>query len=601
MSAGATVRNSDAAGTVMPVKRDASQLRVWFPIALVAAYWGFIYVNQNFGFSAAGRFISRMIVLLLFVLIYTVWWLTRSAISWRNRFLAIVVIFAISTVAVLVADKSMSAFGFFLSAGPLILTASTIWLLLTKQADPFIRRGGFVALMILVCGYFTLTRFDGLYTNQSGEIHWRWTPTSEQTFLKELSTNVRPAAFAAGKQRAWTLSAGDSPEYRGLQRDGVVRGVSLATDWNEHPPKLLWTKKVGPAWSGMILVDGNLVTQEQRGDKEAVTCYDAETGDEIWVHEDPVRFEENLSGAGPRATPTFVDGRIYTYGGKGTLNSLKAESGEVVWSHDCPADAEVAQGDRPQWGYSASPLVVDGLVIVFAGGGDKSVLAYHADDGKLAWTRAGGKQSYSSAQLVTLQDTKQIVMHDNRALMGLNIADGVVLWELPGTSEFSLPMLQPHVVGAANLVFSTEPQLGMVEIKREGEKWSASDTWNNNKLRSGFNDFVIHDGCVFALDDGVLCCIDLADGHRLWKKGRLDHGQILLLADQKLLLLLLEKGDAVLVSADRGGFNELGRFKALQGKTWNSPVLVGNRFYARNGEEMVAYDVSPKSQATTEK
>ena len=131
--------------------------------------------------------------------------------------------------------------------------------------------------------------------------------------------------------------------------------------------------------------------------------------------------------------------------------------------------------------------------------------------------------------------------------MGLNIADGILLWEVPATSALSLPMLQPHVVGASNLVFSTEPQLAMVNIKRDGEKWSASDTWNNNKLRSGFNDFVIHDGCVFALDDGVFCCIDVADGQRFWKKGRLDHGQILFLADQKLLLLLLEKGDAVLV------------------------------------------------------
>jgi outer membrane protein assembly factor BamB len=514
--------------------------------------------------------------------------------------LAIGVVFAISAVAVLVADKSMSAFGFFLSAGPLILTASTIWLLLTKRADPFIRRVGFVALMILISGYFALTRFDGLYTNQSGEIHWRWTPTGEQTFLKERAANVRATASSASTQRPWTLRAGDSPEYRGPQRDGVVRGVSLSTDWNEHPPKLLWTKKVGPAWSGMILVDGHLVTQEQRGEKEAVTCYDAETGDEIWVHEDPVRYHDELSGAGPRGTPTFVDGRIYTYGGKGNLDCLKSETGEAIWTHDCPADAEVTEGDRPQWGYSASPLVVDGLVIVFAGGGDKSVLAYHAADGKLAWTRAGGKQSYSSAQLVTLEDTKQIVMHDNRALMGLNIADGALLWELPATSALSLPMLQPHVVGPANLVLSSEPQLTMVNIKHDGEKWSATDTWNNNKLRSGFNDFLIHDGCVFALDDGVFCCIDLADGQRLWKKGRLDHGQILYLEDQKLLLLLLEKGDAVLASADRSGFKELGRFKALEGKTWNSPILVGNRLYARNGEEMSAYDLSSTSQVTAQ-
>src|SRR6478752_6128964 len=114
MSAGANVQNSDVAVTSMPVKRDASQLRMWFPLALIAAYWAFIYVNQNYEFSAAGRFISRMIALLLFFVVFAVWWLTRSIISWRDRFLAIVIVVAISTVAVLLAHKSMSAFGFFL-------------------------------------------------------------------------------------------------------------------------------------------------------------------------------------------------------------------------------------------------------------------------------------------------------------------------------------------------------------------------------------------------------------------------------------------------------------------------------------------------------
>ena len=114
IDAGATVPNSDVATTSLPAKHDASRLRLWFPIALVATYWAFIYVNQNFEFSAVGRFISRMIALLLFFLTFTVWWLTRSVFTWRDRFLAIGVVVAVSAVAVLVADKSMSAFGFFL-------------------------------------------------------------------------------------------------------------------------------------------------------------------------------------------------------------------------------------------------------------------------------------------------------------------------------------------------------------------------------------------------------------------------------------------------------------------------------------------------------
>ena len=158
----------------------------------------------------------------------------------------------------------------------------------------------------------------------------------------------------------------------------------------------------------MIVVDGHLVTQEQRDEAEAVVCYDAATGKEEWSHEDKTRFEESLAGAGPRGTPTFHDGRIYALGGKGVLNCLNAATGEVVWSHDVAAETNAAV---PQWGYSISPLVVDGLVIVFLREGRRRrrsknrkpgrIAAYRADTGEQAWLHPTGAQSYSSPQLVS--------------------------------------------------------------------------------------------------------------------------------------------------------------------------------------------------------
>jgi outer membrane protein assembly factor BamB len=553
-----------------------------------------MYVNHHYEFSGAVRFISRMAALLLLFLFFTIWWLSRSQISWRDRLGAIAVAFVVATLALFAADKSMSAFGMFLSATPIIVTIWAAWLAVARRFDPFMQRAGFCVLMILACGYFTLTRFEGLFADQSGQTKWRWTNTSEQSFLANLASNRTPHPSKSAK--SWTLASQDSPEFRGIHRDGVVSNNPIATDWNERPPKLLWKKKVGPAWSGMILVDGHLVTQEQRDTKEAVVCYDATTGDELWIHEDPVRFEEGLSGPGPRATPTFAGDRIYSYGGKGNLNCLKAESGELIWSHDCVAEGEVPKADIPTWGYSSSPLVVDNLVLIFSGGASESVLAYKIEDGQLAWSCAGGKQSYSSPQLMTLADRQQIVMHDNAALRGIEITTGKQIWELPGESEIRLPMLQPHLTGNDTLVMSTEPDLVKVEIKHDGDKWTATETWRNNKVRAGFNDFVLHNDLILALDDGVLCCLDLKDGNRLWKKGRLGHGQMLLLPEQDLLLLLVEKGDAILLTADRAGYQELGRFKAIEGKTWNSPVLAGDRLFLRNGEEMAAYQLHAPAQ-----
>lgn len=574
--------------------RSTKVLRLWPAILLLVTFWGFLYFNYNAEMGMTTRFLSRMLAFLILLFGYLGWWLTRSAISWRDRWQAVAALALILIACSLLADKTVNAFALLLLSLPFIFTTWTLWRYASQWLTPTVKRLGFFLAILLTVGYFDLVRSDGLDASQKPDLSWRWIPSHEAAFLAS-AENAKKHTMEQAEGKPWTPQPGDCLEYRGSNRDGIFSGVSLATDWKVHPPKLLWRRKVGPAWSGLIVVDGHLVTQEQRGEKEVVSCYDAKTGDEIWVHEDPIRFEEALAGPGPRATPTFVDGNIYAYGAKGKLNCLDAATGKVLWSRDCPTDAGVAAGDMPQWGYACSPLVVDGLVILFAGGAsDKSVLAYQATDGKPAWTRTGGKQSYSSPQLITLKGQRQILMHDNAALMSLNIPDGELLWQRSSPSEMSLPMLQPHAAENDTVVISTEPGAALLDIKHDGEKWTVDDGWVNNKLRAGFNDFVLSDGCLYGLDDGVLCCIDLKSGERLWKKGRLGHGQVVVLADQKLLVVSSDKGEVILVSTNRKGYEELCRFQAIEGKTWNGLVIANGILFLRNGEEMAAYELTPQ-------
>src|SRR5262249_21175222 len=161
-------------------------------------------------------------------------------------------------------------------------------------------------------------------------------------------------------------------------------------------------------------------------------------------------------------------------------------TGAVLWSRDVMKDGEVESSEMPQWGYSVSPLVVDDLVIAFAGGTkDKSIIAYKAADGSIAWTRSGGKQSYSSPQLVTLNGKKQIAMHDTSAIRVLNIADGTEQWSKANESELSLPMLQPHVVAPNDLVVSTSPGMARFEVTSKSDD-AAAPRWATNKLRPDF-------------------------------------------------------------------------------------------------------------------
>jgi outer membrane protein assembly factor BamB len=402
---------------------------------------------------------------------------------------------------------------------------------------------------------------------------------------------VSIAAAATATAVDWQPRPGDLLELRGPGRDGVLSGITINANWSEQPPRLLWRQNIGPAWSGMIVVDDHIITQEQRGEFEVVSCYDASTGKEIWAHQDAARYELSMAGVGPRATPTFAGRRIYSLGAKGHLNCLAAETGEVIWSHDLVEEAGLAVDDLPEWGYSTSPLVVDGLVIIFAGGGPKSILAYSAADGKLTWSCAGGKHSYSSPQVVTLCGNRQIVMHDDRSLAGIEIADGTRLWEFPNPGDSPLVMLQPHAAGDDRLVISAGGTTAMLSVERNGGKWSAARRWSVKNFLPNFSDFVIQGDCIFGLSDGVLCCLEVTTGMRLWKKGRLGHGQVLSLPDQRGLLISSDKGELILVSATRDGYEELGRFAALNGKTRNGPVLAGGRIFLRNGEEMTAFEL----------
>ena len=592
MSNATTLASREQPAANQASEPGSSNLRVWPAVVLTIAFWLFLYANHTLEAATDTRFLARMIGYAIALLAFLGWWLSRSKVRWRDRLLALVVAIGFGAIAVQFADKTMNWFALLLTSFPVVMTVWTAWLLVARRFRPGVQRIGFCIAMFFTLGYFTLIRWDGLWAAQTAEMHWRWTPTKEQEFLasRESAAKERPETESARKK--WTLQPGDRPEFRGPQRDGVVSGVTVAADWTEHPPKLLWRKRIGPGWSGMIVVDSHLVTQEQRAESEAVVCYDAATGNELWAHNDPVRFDEPLAGAGPRGTPTFADGYIYSLGGKGTLNCLMPETGAVVWSANIMDDARVAPADMPQWGYSVSPLIVDGLVVVFAGGtSDKSVVAYHAADGKLAWTRAGGKQSYSSPQLVTLNGKKQIVMHDTSAIRGLNIADGAELWSYPNGREFSLPMLQPHVCSADDLVVSITPGMARLNVTQNGEKWAAAARWTTSKLRPDFSDFVIHQDRIYGLNDGVLCCLDLETGEQVWKKLRLSHGQILLLPDQAAMIVSTEKGEVILVGFDQDGPSELCRFQAIEGKTWNGPVLVGNRLLLRNAAEMAAYEI----------
>jgi outer membrane protein assembly factor BamB len=325
-----------------------------------------------------------------------------------------------------------------------------------------------------------------------------------------------------------------------------------------------------------------------------VTAYRLSTGEPVWRHSDPVRFYESNGGAGPRATPTLDKERVFAHGATGIVNALDARTGKLLWSHDSSADTEVPV---PGWGFSSSPLVVDDRVIVAASG---ALIAYDAATGERRWLMKSRGGSYSSPHLMTINGVDQIVLMGGKGTTSVAVADGTVLWDNPWAGA---PMVQPALLPGGDLLTTSADAMGGLGVRRLGLMhgpggWTVAERWTSRGLKPYFNDYVIHKDHAYGFDGNILSSVNLESGERAWKGGRYGNGQMLLLADQDLLLVISEEGELALVSATADKFTELARFPALNAKTWNHPVLVGDVLLVRNGEEMVAFRLSLRGPGT---
>jgi outer membrane protein assembly factor BamB len=519
-----------------------------------------------------------------------VWWVFFSRAPWIERLGAIALTIVALAATRLVLHKSVAGAGmgmlFFIYGLTSVSVALVIGSLVGRRLSERPRRAVLAASILLACGAWALVRTGGITGDADSDLAWRWSQTPEERLLAQ--TSEEPAAIPVAPAAAG--GGADWPGFRGPERDGVVRGVRIATDWSAKPPVEMWRRPVGPGWSSFAVQGGLFYTQEQRGEHEVVACYDVATGKPVWAHRDAARFYESNAGAGPRATPTLSDGRVYTLGATGILNALDARDGRVVWSRNAAADT---QTKTPGWGFSGSPLVVGDKVVVAAAG---TLAAYDRASGEPRWTGPKAGCCYSSPHRVTIGGVEQIVLLNGPGAVSVAPDDGRVLWQhqLPTGGR----IVQPALTADGDLLLSVGEgsDLYRVAVARGDGGWKVEERWASEGLKPYFSDFVVHRGHAYGLDAGTLACIDLKDGARKWAGGSYGGGQLVLLADEDLLLVISEQGELALAAASPDGFREVARFPAIKGKTWNHPVLAGDVLLVRNAEEMAAFRLSPAAR-----
>jgi outer membrane protein assembly factor BamB len=517
--------------------------------------------------------------------------------------------------------------GFIILASLLFPPAGLILLWTSKSTETQKKLLGSVGIVALIGVYaYTVSMWQGILPsmflqNPNAEAHYdelerhraaqRQTPSTEGEASSQTpsgenaastaspSTATDPAATAANTNPAapavstpaTKASRNSWSEYRGTNRDGRYEDVKILTKWPSGGPRQLWKQPVGGGYASFVCADGLAFTIEQRRRQEVVAAYNVETGREVWTHGWDAEFRESAGGDGPRATPTWHEGRVYALGAQGDLRVLDAKTGKLIWSKNILSDARAS---NLQWGMSGSPLIVDDKVIVQPGGtSGKSVMAYNKNNGSIVWSSLNDSQAYVSPMLATIAGKRQIVVVTSSRMVGLEVDNGSMIWEQPWNTSNGINCSQPIQVGPNRLFISSGYGKGaaLVEITGSGSEFAARTVWQNTFLRNKFNSSVFYDGHIYGLNDpGVLTCLDIETGQRKWQGGRYGFGQ-LVLADGHLIITT-EEGEVVLARATPDQHTEIARFSALEGRTWNNPAIVSGKLLVRNATHMACYDIS---------
>jgi outer membrane protein assembly factor BamB len=524
--------------------RERTFFRYWLPRLLgiiLVIDLGFIWLVPAEDFEGGMRMVAAVGSLLMFYLLFSLWLFIFSGYRWKWRWAIFLMI-------------------------PLVVVGTAVALF---------QRVDFTGDMTPVPRF----RWEESIRERQANL---------QTHREEQAKSGKPSISLVSQSET------DFPEYRGRKRDGIVTGSSLS-GFDKSKIREIWRQPCGGGYASFAIAGQGAVTIEQRGGEEVVVCYETATGKECWTYSYPAHFKETMGGPGPRATPTIVDGDVYSLGATGVLARLDGNTGKEKWKVNI-----LENNNNIMWGMSGSPLVFDNVVVVNPGrqresADGRAVIAYDRETGKEVWTVGGTQAAYASPMLATMAGRRQILIFDAVGLAGYDAAKGEPLWDYPWKTMNDINVAQPVILPDDRVFISSGYGHGcaMLKISEVNGQFSVNAVWPitpNPSMYCKFSNPVFYQGYLYGLDEGRIVCVDAEKGKRQWKEKDYGHGQLLLAGDK--LVILAETGELTIVAADPKAFRELGKIKVLKGeKTWNYPAMVGNRVFVRNHIEMACYEL----------
>jgi len=382
--------------------------------------------------------------------------------------------------------------------------------------------------------------------------------------------------------------------FRGSNGEAVYTEQPILTDWPKEGPPVLWRKLVGGGHSSFSIANGLAFTIEQQEKNEVIVAFSTTTGSTQWTHKYTAKFEEYFGGIGPRTTPTWDEGRLFSLGAKGHLHCLEAASGKLLWEKNLMTEnnAEV-----PYWGVSASPFIYKNTLIITPGGKeDNAIVALNKKTGEKVWSALNGVQTYSTPVLFNLLGREQLIVSLKEKMAAINPNDGKLLWSHPWKIFMNnYNIAQPTRLADDIVLISAGYGKGAEAFRIISESGSirTESLWKSKSLKTKFSSPIFWKGHLYGLNENRLACLDAKDGSLEWRGDKYGYGQII--AASGHLIILGDAGDLALVEMNPDKFVEKANFKALKGgRTWNYPALANGLLFVRNSYEMACFDLRVK-------
>ncbi len=373
-------------------------------------------------------------------------------------------------------------------------------------------------------------------------------------------------------------SPSDYPQWRGRHRDGAASAFAKPTSWPDSL-RLRWKVEVGEGYATPLVVGKSVYAFTRRNGREGVTALNAETGDTLWRTDYPVAYEAyedaGNHGDGPKATPLFHNGKLYTLGISGTISAFDAAGGTMVWQKSAPST-------QPYLGTAASP-VGDGDVVVVHAGGYNALTAFEASTGTVKWS-VKNEFTFASPIVVDLHGTRQVVAVAQQSILGISLADGAVLWEHAWKSPY-VQAITPLLHRDTIIVSGHHRGITALRPVRRDDMWVVEVAWATQEASMFLSNPVVVGETLFGFshrNSGQFFAIDASTGTVLWlDRPRRATNSALVKADD-LLFMLNDDAELIVVRSSRTGFEPLTQYRVADSATWAQPAISGTRIFIKD-------------------